>query len=56
MKELDLEYVAETMGEGGIAKMVTMRKAELVNNINIRRLNTHGCKISTIRTRKQGGG
>ena len=53
MKELDLEYVVKMKRNGYIVKMVTRRKAELVKNINLRGLNTHGCKISKIRTRKQ---
>ena len=53
MKELDLDYVVEMRGDGNTEKMVTKRKAELLKNINLRGLNTYGCKISKIRTRKQ---
>ena len=50
---LDLNYVVEMKVKGGIAKMVTRRRSDLVKNINLRGLNTHGCKMSKIRTRKQ---
>ena len=53
MKELDLDYVVEMRGDGNTEKMVTKRKAELLKNINLRGLNTYGCKISKVRTMKQ---
>ena len=53
MKEISLDYVVETKGKGDIVKMATKRKADLVKSINFRGLNTHGCKVSIISTRKQ---
>ena len=42
MKELKLDYVG---GEGGIAKMIRRRKAELMKSINCTASNTHGFKL-----------
>ena len=44
MEDLDLYCVTEMKGKGNKAKLDIRKKAEIVKNFNLRRLNTHGCR------------
>ena len=52
MKELRIDYEGRKV-KGDLAKMVTRRKAELVENMSCTASQTHGFKLQNIRTKHQ---